>query len=293
MSGSNQNKIKNIIITLLLLAIVAIGYLMTRQSGEIENLESERLSLITELEQMRSELLSARSDNDSMAVYIESEVERMTSLIKTLESKSNMKSAELEKMKKQVNQLQADKNKLVAQVDSINRAYQALSIEKEQVEENLQEEVQKNEGLSTENRELKKEVAVGSMLSISKMEVSTYKVKGAGKESATNSARSVDRVKACYTIARNNIAPKGDRTVYMRVTTPDLRVLAFKGDESNVFTFNGQPLMYSAKQILFYENDLLESCINMDRDDELVKGEYTVELYTEGYKLGESKFVLK
>jgi len=293
MSSGTPNKMKNIIIALLLLAIVAIVYMMTRQSGEIENLESERLNLITEIEQMRSELMSMSSENDSMALYVDSEVERMTFLIKELEGKNKMTSDEINKTKRQIKQLQADKNRLVAQVDSVNRAYQALAIEKAQVEEVLQEEVVKNESLNTENRDLRKDVAVGSMLTLSKIEVSTYKVKGVGKESATNSAKSVERVKACYTISKNNIAPRGNRAVYMRVTTPELTVMAFQGDESNVFTFNGQPLMYSAKQTLFYENDLIESCINMDRDGGFTKGEYTIELFTEGYKLGESKFVLK
>jgi regulator of replication initiation timing len=267
--------------------------MMTRQSGDIDNLEMDRQNLITELEQMRSELMGMSSENDSMALYVDSEVERMSFMIKELEGKNNMTAAEIDKAKRQIKQLQSDKNKLVAQVDSVNRAYQALAIEKAQVEEVLQEEVVKNESLNTENRDLKKDVAVGSMLTLSKMEVSTYKVKGVGKESATNSAKSVERVKACYTISKNNIAPRGERAVYMRITTPDLKVMAFQGDESNVFTFNGQPLMYSAKQAMFYENDLIESCINMDRDGGFVKGEYTVELFTEGYKLGESKFVLK
>ncbi len=61
----------------------------------------------------------------------------------------------------------------------------------------------------------------------------------------------------------------------------------------HTFTFNGQPLMYSAKQALFYEQDIIESCINMDKESDFVAGEYTVELYTEGYMLGSSKVILK
>lgn len=293
MADSNQNKFKNIIIALLLIAVVVVGYLMTRQSGEIENLDSEKQALITNLETMRSELLATRSENDSMGIYITSEVERMGFLIKELEGKNNMSAAELDKYKRSAKKYEVEKKRLIGQVDSINKAYQALSVEKAQVEETLQEEVVKNEGLNTENRDLKKNVAVGSMLALSKIDVSTFKVKGAGKEKESNSASSVDRVKACFTVAKNTIAPKGERMVYMRVTTPDLKVLAFQGEDKNSFSFNGQPLIYSAKQAVFYENDIVESCINMDRDADFVKGEYTVELFTEGYKLGEAKFTLK
>jgi hypothetical protein len=81
--------------------------------------------------------------------------------------------------------------------------------------------------------------------------------------------------------------------VYMRVTTPDLKVVAAQGEEDNTFTFNGQPLMYSAKQALFYEQDIIESCINMDKASDFVAGEYSTELYTEGYMLGSTKVILK
>ena len=140
---------------------------------------------------------------------------------------------------------------------------------------------------------LKKDVAVGSMLQLSKLNAAAYRVRGSGKEKETNSAGSADRIKACYTVAKNLIANKGERVVYLRVTTPDLKVVAAQGQGDNTFTFNGQPLMYSAKQSLYYEQDIIESCINMDKASDFVAGVYTVELYTEGYKLGETKVILK
>jgi outer membrane murein-binding lipoprotein Lpp len=291
MSESNQNRTKNIIIALLVLAVIIVGYLLTKTNSEVDNLTTERENLITELEQIRSELKATNSDNDSMALYITAETERLGILIEELESKNDATEADLDKWRKQVQRSNNEKKKLIAQVDSINKAYQALQIEKEQVEEVLEGEVVKNTELTTENRELNKNVAVGSMLQLSKMEAAAYKVKGSGKEKESNTP-SADRFKACYTIAKNLIAKGGERTVYMRISTPELKVLASK-DGDNTFNFNGQPLMYTAKQSMFYENDIIESCINFDKVNDFVAGEYTIELYTEGYKLGEAKVTLK
>ncbi len=288
MSESKQNRTKNIIIALLVLAVIVIGYLLTKTNTQVDNLSEEKDMLITEMEQIRSELKATKSDNDSMALYITAETERLGVLIKELEDNKATTTAELEKWRKQVQRLNVQKKKLIAQVDSVNKAYQALEIEKEQVEENLVEEVVKNTELTDENRKLVKNVAVGSMLQLSKMDAAAYKVKSGGKEKETSSAGSADRIKACFTIAKNLIADSGERVVYMRVTTPDLKVVAAKGGD-NVFNFNGQPLMYSAKQALFYENDIIESCINLDKESDFVAGEYTIELYTEGYMLGEAK----
>ena len=291
MAESNQNRTKNIIIALLVLAVIVVGYLLTKSSGDVETLSAEKENLITELEQIRSELKATNSDNDSMAFYITAETERLGAMIDELQKKKEISDADLASWRSKVKDLNRQKTRLVAQVDSINKAYQALQIEKEQVEEVLEGEVVKNTELTTENRELNKNVAVGSMLQLSKMEAGAYKVKGSGKEKESTSS-SADRFKACYTVAKNLIAKNGERMVYMRITTPELKVLASK-DGDNTFNFNGQPLMYSAKQTLFYNNDIIESCINFDKVNDFAAGEYTVELYTEGYKLGEAKITLK
>jgi hypothetical protein len=293
MAETNQNRTKNIIIALLVLAVVVVGYLLTRTSGQVDDLEAEKANMINELEQMRSELLTQQSDNDSMTVYIEAESQRLAAIIDSISAVSEANSKELAGMKRRVSGLRAQNKKLIAQVDSINKAYQALEIEKQQVEENLEEEVVKNAELTDENTVLKKDVAVGSMLQLSKMNASAYKVRSNGKEKETNSAGSADRIKACFTVAKNLIAEKGERVVYMRVTTPDLKVIAAQGEDDNTFRFNGKPLMYSAKQALFYEQDIIESCINMDKESDFVAGEYSIELYTEGYMLGSTKVVLK
>ena len=293
MSEEKSGRTKNIIIALLVLAVIIVGYLLTRSSGEVDNLTQEKDNLITELEQMRSELKATTSDNDSMSTYITKETARLGALIDSISNVSDVNEAELKKMKGRVGYLRSQNKKLMAQNDSINKAYQALEIEKQQVEENLEEEVVKNEELTTENRELNKNVAVGSMLQLSKLEASAYKLRSGGKEKETSSAGSADRIKACYTVAKNLIASNGERVVYMRVTTPDLKVVAAQGEADNSFSFNGQKLLYSAKQVLYYDNDIIESCVNLDKESDFVAGEYSVELYTEGYKLGETKVVLK
>ena len=293
MADTSQNRVKNIIIALLVLAVVIVGYLLTRSSGQVEDLEAEKQSLIVELEGERSKLMALQSDNHSMAVYITAESEPFNIMIEELKQDKDFNQKKYDEYRAKANQMKKQNERLTAQVDSVNKAYQALQIEKQVVEENLEGEVVKNAELTDENTVLKKDVAVGSMLQLSKLNSAAYKVKGGGKETETNKASGATRIKACFTVAKNMIATKGERTVYMRVTTPDLKVIAAKGETNNTFSFNGQPLMYSAKQALFYEQDIIESCINMDKESDFVAGEYTVELYTEGYKLGETKVILK
>lgn len=291
MSEEKPNRTKNIIIALLVLAVVIVGYLLTKSTGDLDAANEEIEQLVYDLEAEQSKLKAAVSDNDSMSTYIEAESARLAAVIDSIETERQKGQVELGKWKKRSSYYKNKYNKLLAQNDSINKAFAALQVEKEQVEDSLQVEVVKNQELTDENRDLNRKTAVGSMLQLSKMEAAAYKVKSSGKEKETTSSGGANRIKACFTIAKNLIAEKGERVVYMRVTTPDLTVFTAQGEENKTFNFNGKELFYSAKQPLYYDNDIIESCVNLNKEG-FKKGEYNVELYTEGYKLGEAKVVL-
>ena len=78
----------------------------------------------------------------------------------------------------------------------------------------------------------------------------------------------------------------------LRITTPDNKVLKGASDEEKTFDFNGQPLLYSNKMDVDYQNEVQEVCIDFDKE-EWAKGTYQVELYTEGYELGKSSVSLR
>lgn len=296
MSEQNQNGTKKgliALIVILLAAVATLGYLLSTKNTTVNSLEDEKSQLIFDLEEAKENLASLETSNDSMDIYIESERARLNNLIDSVSSINKASSAQLKSLRNQVYAYRKNIKKLEFQVDSIQKAYDRLSLDHAIVKDSLNVEMGKNEALTSENRDLQNEVAVGARLSISRIEAGAFKVRSSGEESETKRASRADRVKACFTLAQNNISKKGERTVYMRITTPDLKVMVVNDSTGQkTFDLNGQPLLFSAQKAVWYENESVEVCMAMDKSTEFSKGTYTVEIYTEGYIIGTAKFTL-
>jgi hypothetical protein len=148
----------------------------------------------------------------------------------------------------------------------------------------------KNEELTQTNDRLSKDRAEGARLKLSGIEGMGMVVKKSGEEKESTAAGKVNRLKVCFTVGANALAKKGNHTVYFRVNTPENRVLAGSGD--NTFTVDGKEQLFSSKSELSFNGDATQACASMDVKSTLAKGAYTLELFSEGRKLGEAKVVL-
>jgi hypothetical protein len=212
-------------------------------------------------------------------------------VIDSVEGLNDADAKTIKKYKNRVWSYKQREKKFISQIDSINAAYEVMRMEKERAEMNLFEEQQRNMELNTENRSLQRDLAVGSMLQATVVESKGAKVYKSGKVKETQRARRATRLATCATIAKNPLSQPGVREVYVRITTSDNTVLAAQGEDEKSFEFNGQPLIYSAKTEVDYQNENTMICVDFDKE-EFSKGEYTIAMFTEGYKIGETKVSL-
>lgn len=276
----------------LLLVVAILAYMLTSTKGEVTNISEEKERLVFDLQEMKRNLEDRESENDSLDSYIVEEIKRLQMVIDSVESLNDADAKTIKTYKNRVWSYKQREKKFISQIDSINAAYEIMRMEKERAEMSLFEEQQRNMELSTENRSLQRDLAVGSMLQATVVESKGAKVYKSGKVKETTRARRATRLATCATIAKNPLSQPGVREVYVRITTSDNTVLAAQNEEQKSFEFNGQPLIYSAKTEVDYQNDNTMICIDFDKD-EFSKGEYTVEMFTEGYKIGETKVSLR
>ena len=133
-------------------------------------------------------------------------------------------------------------------------------------------------------------MALGSILRADGIVVTGVKFKSSGKEVIEKKAKNVQKLKICFTVLENLVVDKGLKNIYLRVLGPDKSVLS---TSSGTFSFNGQQLPYTLKQEVNYENKKTEQCPYWEKGSAFVKGKYSVEIYTEGNKIGASEFELK
>jgi hypothetical protein len=59
-----------------------------------------------------------------------------------------------------------------------------------------------------------------------------------GKQVETDRAKKAEMVKCCFTLGENKVTSAGDKVLYMRVISPDGKVLP-STESNNRFKFNG------------------------------------------------------
>ena len=289
MSGKTSNTAKAII-GILLLVVAVLAYQLYNTKTEVQVITSDKELLISQLEDAKAYLMAKTTQNDSLNSYILDETARLNDLIAKAKSTNATNTRAMAELRSQVATLRKTVDRLRGQVDSVNRAYGVLNVEKVNLEGEFSKERTKNEELTQSNDRLSKDRAEGARLKLSGIEGMGMVVKKSGEEKESTAASKVNRFKVCFTVGANALAKKGNHTVYFRVNTPENRVLAGSGD--NTFTVDGKEQLFSSKSEMSFNGDATQACASMDIKSTLVKGAYTLELFSEGRKLGEAKVVL-
>ncbi len=281
------------LVALLLVVIAALGWYLSQSQAEVEDLTAEKLQLTSELEELMIQYDKLELANDSLMDVADTQRQEMKRVIDSIQKLQNIDRKQLDQLKRQLYRLQIEKKEMITQLDSMSGYIQRLEKEKELVELNLQTEVERSTELERKKQRLEQTVAKGTILTATSMNAHAIKRWSSGKESDTERARRADEIKVCFTIGKNMIADKGERTIYLRVITPENTILSITDSASaNSFKVNGEEMLYSASKAVWYEGEAVDQCLYVSRED-FTKGRYQVEVYTEGYMLGSDSFELR
>lgn len=283
-----------VIIILLLLVAAVLGWFYLSSDKEVESLSAEKAEMQSKINAMLADYDALETDNDSLNAVIQGEKQRLLAFKDSISAVRDGDLARLRRYQNQLSGLKKDNARLVARLDSVSQYATQLAQEKEQVELTLQQEMLKTENLSAQKSQLEKDVQKGSIIQATGMSAYAIKRKRSGDEDDTRRASRADEIKTCIQLGKNLIASQGERVLYIRVITPDNRVVSMADSSSaNTFPFNGKDLLYSGKKSYWYENSAQEVCVYITKAEEFQEGTYKVEAYTDGYMLGEATFALK
>ena len=291
MSNESSSKRQKTVIGLLIAVILAIGFFALNRNTAVQDLEEEKSILVSELEEYKRDLIGQVAANDSMNSYIIAETSRLNATIEEITSLKNASQSELAKYRSQVNDLRKSVARLTSQVDSVNKAYAVLGEAKRLVDNELGNEQAKNAELNTQNTNLTGKVTTALKLQLSALEANAVSLNAKGVEKPTASAGKANRIKACFTVAQNAIAETSKRTVYMRINTPDGRVLPSQSEERSM-KVGTETIYFSSKTDITYEGKQVQSCAAFDLNSTLKPGTYTVEVFSDNAKIGTSTLVL-
>ncbi len=297
----SSNKFFMMLSGVLFLLVLFLGWQFYSQKNKADveaiantTLTSEKDSLSTELASLTSEFTALQSDNQSMKTQLSAKDSVIqTKIVEIQKMIQSGDATQLKKAKAELASLRKMNAMYAMQIDSLKTVNAQLTTENTLVKAEVESEKGKNSELSNVNSKLSEKVALGSILKANDLLAAGVFFKSNGeKEKTTNKAKKVEKIKTCFKLSENKVVDKGSKDVFLRIIAPDGKVLT-QGDESAKFTYNGEDVLYSVKKDLYYDNKEADMCVYASKGMDLMAGNYTIEVYTDGHMIGSTVLPLK
>lgn len=293
------NKANKFMIVVIILLFAFCGYLIwqnmqlqdliVNNNITITDVSSERDQVKSELEDMLAQYEEMEADNEELSEELSAEKEKIEELLKQAKGKNWT----IHKLRKETETLRVIMKGFVVQIDSLQQANIHLEEENNVVRTELSSEKNKTKNLTEENEDLSDLVTVASHLKTSGLKSYGVKIKSNNTGRVTQKAKRAGKIRTEFTVLRNDITGAGKKWVYVRILTPDGKVLSEKTDDSNKFDFNGVRGLYTSKKQIDYKNQQLTLTLDWKKTEDFPIGEYLVEVYADGVDIGKTKFSLK
>lgn len=289
----NRTKVIIVSLTAALVLLFGIGtYLwIALQDSEERNEELKQVEayVALEKEEMLNDLQMARQqydelkiniDNDSLLFKLEQEQRRTQELLEELERTKATDAAEIRRLKNELATLRGVLESYIIQIDSLHRENSQLRTRNDElVAANRRVEIERD-NLAEEREVLEERVTLASQLDATNVRMVLLKRSG----SETEKLRRAKQIKVSFTISKNITAATGEKTVYVRIMTPDQEPLA--KSLSNTFLYEDREIGYSMKRNFEFTGEEQALELYWDIEETLQKGNYTVSIFVDGNMIG-------
>lgn len=311
-NSSNNSGILRVGIIVLLAATALLGYLFFNSQSKNKELQGLLEGKAIELSDARVKLDSIGRALDAKILEVESlggNVEELTRIkaelekdVESLKSASNFsvkkyntkiaeyerflaeKDKEILKLKEENGLLTSENLTLKTEKDEVISQNVALSQSKDSLASKVDE-------ISVKNKDLQDKVTTAAALRATSVQVVGLTSRGKEKDGKLKNRR-IDKLKVTYTLLSNQLTEKTNKDVYLRILDPNGGVLNDMG-RGGVLKYNGKEIGFTMKQAVPYTNSNQSVDMYYTKEQAFISGKYSVELYSEGFKIGNGEFQVK
>ena len=295
--NQDQKMVKSLKTATIILAMVvaiiggALIYFMVQNKEGAQQLQTEMTAkelLISDLEELRVQYDTLRSDNDTLNYQLSVEREKIDGLMERIKNTEATNRARIREYERELGTLRDVMRNYVVQIDSLNTLNQQLRAQTALARSEVQEERKKYETLVQKTDDLQDKVIKGAAIKIRDVNVIALNANDREVPRAGRTAK----IRTCFTLVENVLAERGFHRLYIRIKGPDGILITHSNN--NVFAVNGEQYIYSEMREVDYQGDDLEVCIFYGRaNDSFTKGVYNVEIYNDGAIVGNGQLLLK
>ena len=219
-SGSSIKGLK-IAIIILLVILAAVTFLFWRQvqAQKAQNAELmvDKDTLTNRLTVLLGEMGDLKVDNDTMNVALMQQRHVADSLLDRLKKERSWNYSKIKKYERELGTLRTAMQGFVRQIDSLNRLNQQLVGENLRYKKEMSSLRLRTEAAEEMTQELNNQVKRGSQLRAREVVLLAYNK----RNKLVSKAKQTEKLVTEFVLAANDLAIPGERTVYVRIITPD------------------------------------------------------------------------
>ncbi len=279
-----------IALALFLITGIYTSSLYKEKVSNEKQLTEEKSAVMNDLDTMMAKYEVALSESTVTNQNLVDAKARIQGLIDSLKtSDTNVKS--LWKYKKKYLALQDEMDVLLTENDKLKVENMQLATNLDSTNVRYEESRLFNDSLLVQNTALAEIVESAAVLTTAGLKGYGVIERSNGKLIPTERARRIDKIRVCYTVAKNKLVQAGDKALYIQVLDPKNNIL---GANKQV-RFGEQTLNYSVISKFNYENGNLDICefVANATDDKFEKGRYQVFVFNANELVSSSDFTLK
>jgi hypothetical protein len=227
---------------------------------------------LIELEKAKAQLEKDRAQLRKGTMVMRSKIEEYETFL-------TRKDGEIARLSEENKTLTA-KNQTLATVNS------TLQEEKELLSDSLLEVI-------TRTSDLEDKVNRAAILRARDVKVFAISARGREREGEEVRARRVDNIRVDFMLEKNPLTRLENKVIYVKILDPNGATLSDASLGSGLFDYQGQEVTFTLSKEVPYTNTNQKVSVLYNRTQPFLKGTYRVELFSEGYQIGEGSFSIK
>lgn len=304
----NNNNMRTILTVALVIALLGTwGYIiydknktkevLSQKETVIASTSTQRDELQKELEDaaMRYDMLkTSNSKKDSSITSKDKDIEEKKARIQQLLNKQNATAAELSEAKRLIASLNTDVENYRSQIEVLQGQKVQLTQEKYAVTQQRNRALQDYDSATVVIKAKEDLINVGSTLHASNFSITGINEKGS-REKSTTTAKKVDKLRISFDLDENMLAESGQKEIFVCITAPDGSPIAVEALGSGTFsTRDGQQKTFTQKlDVNYTQAKRKQVSFDWKQNSDFNTGNYRIEVYNNGFKVGEAYRPLK
>jgi hypothetical protein len=258
-----------------------------------EQVTIERDNVKADLLELQEEYATLQTNDQAMQVELEAKRAEIAELLVQAD-KHKDDAYIISKLRKETASLRKIMKHYIVEIDSLNTLNHVITAEKNKVTQDLSTERGITTKLSKDKDALQSTVNLGSILKATSPVAKGVKFKSGGKkEVETERASRVEKIKVSFVLSENKIAKSGEKSIYVRIVSPDGKEITKSPDSGNMFSFNGSKGYFAGKEDVEYKNEELAVDVFCENPSPFIPGKYQITIGCDNVIIGETTVTLK